>query len=562
MYILLILLAFILLTISFFGSEINSDKNAFLFDLRLAFIKAFIGIAFFSYIICELLSIFNLFAFNYVLISWLLINSIIIYLNKEKIKLNVFSIFSQKVIIPKKEKNILFLIFFLIVLPILLLAIFIPPNNWDSMAYHLPRVEHWIQNKNIYPYPTNIVRQVLTSPLSEYMIANFQILSSTDAFSNLVQFGSFIFILFSGTLIFSLLKIGMKGQLFLLLAVLSISMVLFQATTTQTDLLATFFFLSFILFGLLVIQSDDNFTTNFIFLALSLSFGILTKYHIAIFAAPIVIYLLFDILKKKNYKNTIFAILISILTLAVVLAPLFLRNIYFFGSITGKDLFDENATIVNSTISIQNMLSNNLKHIVDFISIPINGYNNLLFSVNHSLHNLIGVSENTPGNNWAGETFTVNNHLNEDTAGSILHAALILLSRFDKSRVQRVINILEISPNCPNWNFLRNIFWIFGSTFISCYLVGMSYDYRLSFLAVTGLSFIALAKYQELRIKGLTLLLIFALWGSGTFLPSTSLVLSGFIQLIGDVAIFILSTFFILALTNEIKSKIYRKNSS
>ena len=97
-------------------------------------------------------------------------------------------------------------------------------------------------------------------------------------------------------------------------------------------------------------------------------------------------------------------------------------------SITGKDLFDENATIVNSTISLQNMISNNFKHIIDFISIPINGYNNLLFSVNHSLHNLIGVSENMPGNNWAGEPFTVNNHLNEDTAGSIIHAVLIILS--------------------------------------------------------------------------------------------------------------------------------------
>ena len=137
------------------------------------------------------------------------------------------------------------------------------------MAYHLPRIEHWIQNKNIYPYPTNIIRQVLTSPLSEYMIANFQILSSTDAFSNLIQFGSFIFILFSGTLIFSILKINYKGQLFLLLALLSITMMLFQATTTQTDLLATFFFLSFILFGLLVIQSEHNLKTNFIFLALS-----------------------------------------------------------------------------------------------------------------------------------------------------------------------------------------------------------------------------------------------------------------------------------------------------
>ena len=430
MYILLILLAFILLTISFFGSEINSDKNAFLFDLSLSLIKAFIGIAFFSYIICETLSIFNVFSFNYILFSWVLVNGLIFYLNKEKIKLKVFSIFSQKITFPKQERNILYFIFFLIILPLLLLAVFIPPNNWDSMAYHLPRVEHWIQNKNVYPYPTNIVRQVLTSPLSEYIIANFQILSSTDAFSNLIQFTSFIFILFLGTLIFSVLKINYKGQLFLLLTLLSLPMMLFQATTTQTDLLASFFFLSFILFGLLIIQSDDNFKGNFIFSALSLTFGILTKYHIAIFAAPIVIYLLFDILKKKNNKNTIFAVLVSVLTIAVILAPLFARNIYFFGSITGKDLFDENATIVNSTISIQNMLSNNFKHIVDFISLPINGYNNLLFSVNHSLHNIIGVSEDMPGNNWAGETLTVNNYLNEDTAGSIIHAALIIFSLF------------------------------------------------------------------------------------------------------------------------------------
>ena len=448
MYILLILLAFILLTISFFGSEINSDKNGFLFNVRLAFIKAFIGIAFFSYLTCELLSIFNVFTFNFVLFSWVLINGLIIYLNKEIIKLNVFSVFSQKIDIAKKERNILLFIFFIIILPLLLLSIFTPPNNWDSMAYHLPRVDHWIQNKNIYPYPTNIVRQVLTSPLSEYMIANFQILTGTDAFSNLVQFASFIFILFSGTLILSLLKIGVKGQLFLLLALLSIPMILFQATTTQTDLLASFFFLSFILFTLLVLESENNYKTNFIFLALSLTLGILTKYHIAIFAAPIVIYLLFVLIKKKNNTNIIFAVLISCLTIAIILVPLFLRNIYFFGSITGKDLFDENATIVNSTISIQNMFSNNFKHIIDFISIPINGYNNLLFSLNHTLHNIIGISENTPGNNWAGEPFTINNYLNEDTAGSIIHAALIIFSLFLVFKSKQRTKLLLLFAYC------------------------------------------------------------------------------------------------------------------
>ena len=448
MYILLILLAFILLAFSFYGLGINSYKNGFLFDVRLAVIKAFIGIASFSYLTCELLSIFNVFSFNYVLISWLLINGIIIYLNKEKIKLNVFSIFSQKIEIPIEERTILYFIFFLIILPLLLLTIFIPANNWDSMAYHLPRIEHWIQNKNVYPYSTNIVRQVLTSPLSEYMIANFQILAGTDAFSNLVQFASFIFILFSGTLIFSVLKIGLKGQLFLLLALLSIPMVLFQAATTQTDLLASFFFLSFILFGLLVIQSEHNLKTNFIFLALSLTLGILTKYHIAIFASPIVIYLLIDILKKKNNKNTIFALLVSVLTVTIILVPLFLRNIYFFGSITGKELFDENSTIVNSTISIQNMLSNNFKHIVDFISLPINGYNNLLYSLNHTLHNIICVSENMSGNNWAGEPFTINNYLNEDTAGSIIHAVLIILSLFLVFKSKHKAKLLFLFAYC------------------------------------------------------------------------------------------------------------------
>ena len=448
MYLLLILLAFILLAISFFGSAIKSDKNGFLFDLRLSLIKAFIAISFFSYLTCEILSIFNVFTFNYVLFSWILINGFIIYINKEKIKLKVFFILSQKVIIPKKERNILLFIFFIIILPLLSLSIFIPPNNWDSMAYHLPRVEHWIQNKNIYPYPTNIIRQVLTSPLSEYMIANFQILTGTDTFSNLIQFASFIFILFSGILIFSLLKIGMKGQLFLLLALLSIPMVLFQATTTQTDILASFFYLSFILFGLLVIKSDYNFTTNFIFLALSLSFGILTKYHIAIFAAPIVIYLLLDLIKKNNNKNTIFAVLVSCLTISIILVPLFARNIYFFGSITGKDLFGENSTIVNSTISIQNMHSNNFKHIVDFISLPINGYNNLLFTINHSFHSIIGISENTPGNNWGGEPFTINNYLNEDTAGSLIHALLIILSLFLVFKSKHKTNLLLLFAYC------------------------------------------------------------------------------------------------------------------
>ena len=134
--------------------------------------------------------------------------------------------------------------------------------------------------------------------------------------------------------------------------------------------------------------------------------------------------------------------------------------------------------------------------------------------------------------------------------------AVILFSKFGKIQVKNISRALEISSDFAAWSFLRNAFWIFGTTSISCYLAGMSYDYRLSFLAVAGLSLIALAKNKKLSINCLPILLIIATWCSGSFFPSTSLVLSGLIQLVGDIAFFILSVFFILTLINEIKLKI------
>ncbi len=140
-----------------------------------------------------------------------------------------------------------------------------------------------------------------------------------------------------------------------------------------------------------------------------------------------------------------------------------------------------------------------------------------------------------------------------------LFVALILFFKFYKMRMSNCSGFLKISSDFAELNFLKITFWIFGVTFISCYLAGMSYDYRLTFLAAAGLSFIALAKYQEIKINGLTWIFSIALWCSGSFLPSTSLLLSGIIQLIGDIAIFILSALFILVLIDLITSKLHSK---
>ena len=48
-----------------------------------------------------------------------------------------------------------------------IVALTAPPNTWDSMTYHMPRVEHWIENRNVEPYPTHILRQLSLGPGAE-----------------------------------------------------------------------------------------------------------------------------------------------------------------------------------------------------------------------------------------------------------------------------------------------------------------------------------------------------------------------------------------------------------
>ncbi len=48
------------------------------------------------------------------------------------------------------------------------------PNNFDSMTYHLPRIEHWLQNKNLSYYPTSIIRQLDSNPFAEELILSLR----------------------------------------------------------------------------------------------------------------------------------------------------------------------------------------------------------------------------------------------------------------------------------------------------------------------------------------------------------------------------------------------------
>src|SRR5581483_11147124 len=43
-----------------------------------------------------------------------------------------------------------------------------PPNTWDSMAYHMARVAHWIQGGTVSNYPTENYSQLVLNPWAEF----------------------------------------------------------------------------------------------------------------------------------------------------------------------------------------------------------------------------------------------------------------------------------------------------------------------------------------------------------------------------------------------------------
>ena len=74
----------------------------------------------------------------------------------------------------------------------LFIALTTVPNNWDSQTYHLPRIEHWIQDGSLAFYPTSIARQNEMGPVAEILLLQTRILGGSDWLYPLVQWASML----------------------------------------------------------------------------------------------------------------------------------------------------------------------------------------------------------------------------------------------------------------------------------------------------------------------------------------------------------------------------------
>lgn len=126
----------------------------------------------------------------------------------------------------------------ILAISVAVLAIASSPNNFDSQTYHLPRIEHWVQNASVAVYPTDIHRQIDIGPGSEYLLTHLRLLSGGDAAYNLLQFLAGIGAALAASRIAAQLGGGPVAQLATVFLLATTPEILLQASSTQVDLVA------------------------------------------------------------------------------------------------------------------------------------------------------------------------------------------------------------------------------------------------------------------------------------------------------------------------------------
>lgn len=312
-----------------------------------------------------------------------------------------------------------------IVICVFLIAIVSPPNTWDSMTYHLPRIEHWIQNGSVEHYPTHIIRQLYLNPYAEYVILHLRLLGGNDYLANLVQFGSMLGSLVAVSFIARLLGSRLLGQTFAVVLCASLPMGILQASSTQTDYVTSFWLATLVVFLLLLRQRASM--ALFGLAGLALGLALLTKALSFIFGAPFALWLAVEGIRQLRWRAWKPALLVAAICL-VVNGPFLMRNMQTFGTLTEQDRTPTGKSLVaNEMITPSSVGSNILRNHSLHLVTPDEDVNRAVEKTILKLHEWMGIAADDPRTTFMNRSFGVSRWAyDEDLSGNPLHLLLAL----------------------------------------------------------------------------------------------------------------------------------------
>jgi hypothetical protein len=300
-------------------------------------------------------------------------------------------------------------------------AVIAPPNNYDSMAYHMSRVMHWIYNQSVAHYPTSVLSQIELPPWAEFAITNFQILSKGDHFANFVQWFCMVSCILGVTLIAEKLGADHRGQIIAAVFAATIPMAILQSSSTQNDCVLSFWLVCLVYFG---IQFNEKPCWSYASgVGASLGLSLLTKGTAYLFVFPLLIWLAISSLKSIKFRALKYMVLIIFIAISLNVGH-YIRNYETFGNIFSSGEIKYS----NDNYRVTSLVSNMIRNMALEMSSQFEYANRLILSGVRLLHTTMRLNINDRATTWKRTEFNISSARHEDVAGSPIHLLLIIFT--------------------------------------------------------------------------------------------------------------------------------------
>jgi hypothetical protein len=398
----------------------------------------------------ELLSFFSLIQFAWLAGFWTLTNLSLgliyfqVYKRQEEflIQKDQLASSTEKGFKSKLSNLLVFLLSGAILITVVVgvTAIAAPPNNWDSMTYHLARAAHWVQNQNVSNYPTSYTPQLYHPPFNSFVFTHLLVLGQSDRWMNLLQWSSMVGSAIGVSLIAQKLGADLRGQVFSVVFSLTIPMGILQGSSTQNEYIVCFWIVCLAYF--VVASTEGIKPKNTLAIATSLSLALFTKTSAYFFAFPLMLWFTYLCIREKRWQAWKPLGTIALLVLAVNLGHYF-RTYDLFGSPISGGPPEMAREYKMEVYSIQSFVSNVIRNLAIHIGTQIGLINGKVNGAITVIHKFLGFDPSDPRITVPTRRFGVPApSFNEDTAGNPYHflliwftiAAFLFTARFRKQK--------------------------------------------------------------------------------------------------------------------------------
>jgi hypothetical protein len=362
-------------------------------DRARAIADAYLAGAILSYSSTELFGFFHRIDFLPVLVIWIAANGWVL--------LELWPLRRKAAAFFRQDLSLAGAVVAGIVALTLFTALTTAPNNWDSQVYHLPRIEHWIQDASLAFYPTSITRQNEMGPVAEMLLLQTRILSGSDALYPLVQWASMLTSVAAAARITRQISGSRPQSWIAAVFVATLPIGILESTSTQNDYVVAALLSVSVTLGLEAIAAPRPALALVLAAAAAMALSGMTKPIGFVFGAGFAAWFAIALSWRTPLLTWLGRAAGVAAVLAVVIAPFALR--YRAGHDPANSAFA--AATINGSFGVRQTLDNLLRHGFSNLMIGVPQVDERTYSVGESIASALGLDVHRQDTTVPGQTF-------------------------------------------------------------------------------------------------------------------------------------------------------------